>query len=175
MEQEQKNDFILKGSKTNERNRRGQSCLVQFTKRAGVSKRNNLQKWHAEPALTWCHIPNHKGTNRPDMFAACGGCIRKQDRAFSFVLFCICDSTCLVKSSFHSQILLVLPCPKKIQMGRLEICVRNSREPPASAPSVIVLAIRHLYTPLLPPYSFLKLSSCLVYFITIFVRIGYLE
>ena len=70
MEQEQ-NDFILKGAKQAKR-KKGQRCPAQFTKRASGSKKNFLQKWHAEPALTWCHIPNHKGTNRPDKFAGTG-------------------------------------------------------------------------------------------------------
>lgn len=39
------------------------------------SKRNGLRKWHAEPAPTWCHIPDHRGTDRPDTFAAPGGCV----------------------------------------------------------------------------------------------------
>lgn len=73
-EQEQKNDFILKGAKQ-AKWKKGRRCPAQFTKRADGSKKNVLQKWQAEPALTWCHIPSHKEANRPDRFAGPGGCI----------------------------------------------------------------------------------------------------
>lgn len=120
-EQEQKNDFILKGAKQAKR-KKGRRCPAQFTKRAGGSKKNVLQKRQAEPALTWCHIPNHKEANRPDRFAGPGGCIgsRIEHSALCY-WFAFVTQTCKIVISFSCPSGVTLPW-KKIHLETGALC-----------------------------------------------------